>query len=60
VTAQVASGLTRAEIATATGVSDSTVKSQLTTIYDKTNTKGQRELELLIRELTPPVKPEIQ
>jgi DNA-binding CsgD family transcriptional regulator len=57
VVSQVANGLTRAAIATATGVSDSTVKSHLTTIFDKTNTKGQRELELLIRELTAPVNP---
>ena len=47
--------MTRAEIATASGVSDGTVKSQLTTIYDKTGANGQRELELLIRDLTPPV-----
>ena len=55
VASQVASGMTRAEIATASGVSDGTVKSQLTTIYDKTGANGQRELELLIRDLTPPV-----
>lgn len=57
VASQVAGGLTRAEIAAASGVADGTVKSQLTTIYDKTGASSQRELELLIRELTPPVKP---
>ncbi len=60
VASQVANGLSRAEIATATGVSHSTVKSHLTAIYDKTNSKGQRELENLIRELTPPINPVIQ
>ena len=60
VASQIANGMTRAEIAAASGIADSTVKTQLTTLYDKTNTKGQRELELLIRELTPPVKPETQ
>lgn len=52
----VAKGLTRAEIAQASGVSDGTIKTQLAAIYDKTATSGQRELELLIRDLTPPVK----
>lgn len=51
-----ANGFTRAEIAAASGVTDGTVKSQLTAIYEKTNAKGQRELELLIRDLTPPLK----
>lgn len=55
VATQVANGFTRAEIAAASGVTDGTVKSQLTAIYEKTNAKGQRELELLIRDLTPPV-----
>lgn len=46
VAGQVASGMTRTEISTASGA-----------IYDKTGANGQRELELLIRDLTPPVKP---
>jgi DNA-binding CsgD family transcriptional regulator len=56
VTAQVAKGMTRAEIAASTGVSDGTIKSQLDAVYDKTNTGNLRALENLIRELTPPVK----
>jgi hypothetical protein len=42
-------------IAAACGVSDGTVKSQLATIFDKTGTGDQRELELLMRELSPPL-----
>ena len=57
VVSQVAGGLNRAEISSASGVSDGTTKSQLAAIYDKTGVGGQRELELLIRDLTPPVKP---
>lgn len=56
VAGQVASGMTRTEISAASGVSDGTIKSQLAAIYDKTGASGQRELELLIRDLTPPVK----
>jgi DNA-binding CsgD family transcriptional regulator len=56
VAGQVASGMTRNEISAASGVSDGTIKSQLAAIYDKTGAGGQRELELLIRDLTPPVK----
>ena len=56
VASQVAGGMTRTEISTASGVSDGTIKSQLAAIYDKTGASGQRELELLIRDLTPPVK----
>lgn len=56
VAGHVAAGLTRREIAAASGVSDGTVKSQLATIFDKTATGDQRELELLMRELTPPLR----
>lgn len=52
----VASGKSRQEIADECGVSDGTVKTQLSAIYDKTNTTDQRHLALLVRELTPPVK----
>jgi DNA-binding CsgD family transcriptional regulator/PAS domain-containing protein len=51
----VAAGLTRKAIASASGVSDGTVKSQLAAIFDKTGAGDQRELELLIRELSPPL-----
>lgn len=53
----VAEGKTRGEIAMTHGVSDHTVKAQLSVIYDKTNTHDQRQLQLLMRELTPPVRP---
>ena len=55
VAAQVASGKSRHDIAHASGVSDGTVKSQLAAIFDKTNTCDQRDLALLIRDLTPPL-----
>ncbi len=54
VAAQVASGKSRHDIAHASGVSDGTIKSQLASIFDKTNTSDQRDLALLIRDLTPP------
>jgi DNA-binding CsgD family transcriptional regulator/PAS domain-containing protein len=57
VAVQIAHGRTRQEIALAGGVSDGTVKSQLASIFDKTDTRDQRGLELLLRELTPPVRP---
>ena len=53
VAAQIAKGKSRAEIATDSGLSDGTIKSQLASIFDKTNTSDQRSLELLMRELTP-------
>ena len=56
VAGHVAAGLTRKEIAIAGGVSDGTVKSQLATIFDKTATSDQRGLELLMRELSPPLR----
>lgn len=56
VAGHVAAGLTRKEIAVAGGVSDGTVKSQLATIFDKTATSDQRGLELLMRELSPPLR----
>lgn len=56
VAGHVAAGKTRKETAAAGGVSDGTIKSQLATIFDKTGTGDQRELELLIRELSPPLR----
>ncbi|MHB1108887.1 MAG: helix-turn-helix transcriptional regulator [Devosia sp.] len=56
VAAMVAEGRTRAEIAAAHGVADGTVKSQLGIIFQKTCTGDQRELQRLVRELTPPIR----
>lgn len=56
VAALAAEGMTRNEIATASGVSDHTVKTQLGVVYDKTGTRDQRQLQLLMRELTPPIR----
>jgi DNA-binding CsgD family transcriptional regulator/PAS domain-containing protein len=60
VVAQVAEGKSRKTIALAQGVSDGTVKTQLAAIFDKTGVHDQRQLELLIREITPPVLPPSQ
>ena len=60
VVTQIAEGKSRKEIALAQGVSDGTVKTQLSTIFDKTGMHDQRHLELLIREITPPVLPRSQ
>lgn len=57
VAAMVAEGRTRAEIAAAHGVADGTVKSQLGVIFQKTGTADQRELQRLLRDLTPPIRP---
>lgn len=56
VAALAAEGMTRREIAEANGVSDHTVKTQLGVVYDKTGTRDQRQLQLLMRELTPPIR----
>lgn len=60
VIAQVAEGKSRKTIALSQGVSDGTVKTQLSAIFDKTGVHDQRQLELLIREITPPVLPPSQ
>jgi DNA-binding CsgD family transcriptional regulator len=57
VVGQVADGKSRKEIALSQGVSDGTVKTQLSAIFDKTGMHDRRQLELLIREVTPPVLP---
>lgn len=53
---QVARGMNRQSIAAANNVADGTVKSQLDAIYDKTGTSNQRELDRLLRDLTPPLR----
>ena len=56
VATHIAQGRTRAEIAIAQGVSDGTVKSHLDSIFGKTETGNQRDLQNLIRDLTPPLR----
>jgi DNA-binding CsgD family transcriptional regulator/PAS domain-containing protein len=53
VASQIAAGRSRQEIALSGGVSDGTIKTQLASIFDKTDTRDQRGLELLMRDLTP-------
>jgi DNA-binding CsgD family transcriptional regulator len=55
VVSDIADGKSRKDIALSRGVSDETIKTQLATIYDKTGTRDQRQLEHLIRDVTPPV-----
>jgi DNA-binding CsgD family transcriptional regulator len=56
VAGMIANGMSRAEIALSCGTTAGTVKSQLDAIFDKTQTGSQRELEKLLRDLTPPLK----
>jgi DNA-binding NarL/FixJ family response regulator len=51
--------MNRHTIAAANQVSDGTVKSQLDSIYDKTGASNQRELEKLLRDLTPPLRKQL-
>lgn len=55
VAGQVSGGMNRQAIAKANQVTDGTVKSQLEAIFDKTQTANQRELEKLLRDLSPPI-----
>ena len=53
VACQISEGKSRQEIALASGLSDGTIKTQLSAIFDKTDTCDQRDLALLMRDLTP-------
>jgi DNA-binding CsgD family transcriptional regulator/PAS domain-containing protein len=53
IASQIAAGRSRQEIALSSGVSDGTVKTQLASIFGKTDTRDQRGLEMLLRDLTP-------
>jgi DNA-binding CsgD family transcriptional regulator len=53
IASHIAAGRSRQEIALSNGVSDGTVKTQLASIFGKTDTRDQRGLEQLLRDLTP-------
>lgn len=53
IASHIAAGRSRQEIALSSGVADGTVKTQLASIFEKTDTRDQRGLELLLRDLTP-------
>jgi DNA-binding CsgD family transcriptional regulator/PAS domain-containing protein len=52
---EIASGKNRAASADALGIADSTVKTHLARVYEKTGTSEQAELAKLVASLTPPV-----
>jgi DNA-binding CsgD family transcriptional regulator len=56
VAAHIASGKKPAEIAEMSGASAETVKTHIRALFDKTSTHDQRDLILLVKELTPPVR----
>jgi DNA-binding CsgD family transcriptional regulator len=52
---EIASGKNRAATAIALGIADSTVKTHLARVFEKTGTSEQLELARLVASLTPPV-----
>lgn len=52
---EIASGKNRAATAEALGIADSTVKTHLAHVFEKTRTSEQAELAKLVANLTPPV-----
>ncbi|WP_291850469.1 LuxR C-terminal-related transcriptional regulator [Bradyrhizobium sp.] len=52
---EIASGKNRAAAAEALGIADSTVKTHLARVFEKTGTSEQSELAKLVASLTPPV-----
>lgn len=56
VAAQIAAGRKTSEIAEMSGTSENTVRTQIRALFDKTSTNDQRDLNSLIKELTPPVR----
>ncbi|WP_291850467.1 helix-turn-helix transcriptional regulator [Bradyrhizobium sp.] len=52
---EIASGRNRAAAAEALGIADSTVKTHLARVFEKTGTSEQSELAKLVASLTPPV-----
>ena len=56
VAAQISAGHKPSEIAAMSGTSENTVRTHIRSLFDKTNTHDQRDLNSLIKELTPPVR----
>jgi DNA-binding CsgD family transcriptional regulator len=52
---EIAAGKNRAAAAEALGIADSTVKTHLARVFEKTGTSEQGELAKLVAGLTPPV-----
>jgi DNA-binding CsgD family transcriptional regulator/PAS domain-containing protein len=52
---EIASGKNRAETASTLGIADSTVKTHLARVFEKTQTSEQSDLAKLVARLTPPV-----
>jgi DNA-binding CsgD family transcriptional regulator/PAS domain-containing protein len=52
---EIASGKNRADTAATLGIADSTVKTHLARVFEKTRTSDQAELARLVASLTPPV-----
>jgi DNA-binding CsgD family transcriptional regulator/PAS domain-containing protein len=56
IAAHVAAGRKPSEIAAMNGTTENTVRTQIGNLFDKTSTNDQRDLILLIKDLTPPVR----
>jgi DNA-binding CsgD family transcriptional regulator/PAS domain-containing protein len=56
VAAQIALGRNASEIASANGLSENTVKTQIRTLLEKTGAGDQKKLAILIKDLSPPVR----
>ena len=52
---EIANGKNRAAAADSLGIADSTAKTHLTRVYEKTGTSEQAELAKLVASLTPPI-----
>jgi DNA-binding CsgD family transcriptional regulator len=56
VAAQLAMGRAATDISAANGVSENTVKTQIRTVFEKTGASDQKNLAILIKDLSPPVR----
>jgi DNA-binding CsgD family transcriptional regulator len=53
---QLALGRKSTDIAASNGISENTVKTQIRTLFEKTGASDQRNLAILIKDLSPPVR----